>query len=229
MIQKRLAPLEIQRERPDYPQVDYIDKNGVQWIELNRGCLRRCPFCWADPNYKTFSIPEIRSNKVQIIGENILYDPNIFTKLYELAHIRYNKRVVYYGLCNGFDYRLVNSYVARRASKARIGNINNKGNWYKGINLAWDGPLSEGPKVKKALDLFLKYSYQASRSKIFVLVNWKIPYDVCMKKLEIIKSWGTMIDDCTWECTKTRYIPLYWDYPEYRKFRKACRDHNIGK
>jgi len=30
------------RVRKDYPQVDYIDSNEVQWIELNRGCKRQC-------------------------------------------------------------------------------------------------------------------------------------------------------------------------------------------
>ena len=76
MIQKRLKPLSIQRKRKDYPQINYIDDNGVQWIELNRGCKRQCPFCHADPNYKMFDVPEIISNKVQIIGEGILYDPD---------------------------------------------------------------------------------------------------------------------------------------------------------
>jgi len=227
-IQLRLRPLSIQRQRPDYPQVNYVDDNGVQWIELNRGCYRSCEFCWADPNYKTFSIPEIISNKVQIIGENILYDPLIEKKLETLANIKYNRKVVYYGLCNGFDYRLVTAKISRLSKNARIGNINNKGNWKKGVNLAWDNDLSYRNKIKNVLDMFVKEGYDPYQCKIFVLVNYKVSYRHCLIKLQIIKKWGCKIDDCTWNCTKKLYIPLYWDYPEYHKFRRLCREHNIN-
>ena len=62
---------------------------------------------------------------------------------------------------------------------------------------------------------------------IHVLVNWKINYEFCLYKLSQIKKWGVMIDDCTWDCTKRLFIPQYWDYPEYRKFRARCRSHNL--
>ena len=64
MLQMELIPIVTDRKRVDYPQIDRIDKNDVQWIELNRGCKRGCSFCYADPNYKTFECPEIRSNVV---------------------------------------------------------------------------------------------------------------------------------------------------------------------
>ncbi len=190
MIQQRLKPLSIKRERPDYPQVNYVDDRGVQWIELNRGCKRLCRFCWADPNYKVFDIPRIIRNKVQIIGENVMFDPNIEKKLKKLSEIKVNNKVVYYGLGNGFDYRRVTPEIAKLARAARIGNINNKGNWYKGVNLAWDLGINQEYKVKKALNYFLNVGYYANRSKIFILVNWEITLKECLYKFEKIKAMG---------------------------------------
>lgn len=126
------------RERADYPQVNRIDENGVQWIELNRGCKRGCSFCHADPNYKTFSIPPIRRTIVQIIGEGFLYDQEIRNKIAMLSLIKVNNKVVRYGLSQGVDFRLLTEELASLMVKARIGIINNKGNWRKGLRFAWD-------------------------------------------------------------------------------------------
>jgi|APSaa5957512576_1039674.scaffolds.fasta_scaffold19467_2 hypothetical protein len=118
----------ISRVRKDYPQINYVDDKGIQWIEINRGCKRQCEFCWADPNYKVFPVPKIVSNKVQIIGENILYDPDIKDKLIELGNKRVNNKVVYYAICNGVDYRLLTDKIIEMLSSYRFGKITKKGN-----------------------------------------------------------------------------------------------------
>ncbi len=227
-MQTRLKPLSIKRERKDYPQVNYIDEKGIQWIEINRGCKRQCEFCYADPNYKVFNIPEIKSNKVQIIGENILYDHSIKDKLLELGEKKVNDKVVYYGICNGLDYRLLTRDLASICAAMRFGSINNKGNWRKGISIAWDLGFKQEKKVKDTIDMLVDVGFQRKAIMVHVLVNWKITYDFCLYKFKQIKKWDVMIDDCTWDCTKRLFIPLYWNYYDYKKFRKKCRTYNIG-
>ena len=226
-MQTRLEPLKINRERKNYEQINYIDKQGVQHIELNRGCKRQCPFCHADPNFKTFKIPEILSNKVQIIGEGILYDPDIWNKFICLKNIKVNKKVVYYGLSQGIDYRLLNLELINAMSSGRIGLITHRGKWKKGMRIAWDWGLEQEKDIRRIIDLLIKGRYRLKEIIIFVLVNWKIPLEVCKQKLMKLKEWGVMIDDCTWECTKKNFIPLKWTEREYREFRAMCRDHNI--
>lgn len=225
-MQTRLKELELKRVRKDYPQVNYIDKKGVQWIEINRGCKRQCPFCHADPNYKVFDIPKIESNTVQIIGEGFLYDPQIKKKIMQLGKVKINKKVVYYGLNQGIDFRLLDDETAELLCKNRFGLINNKGKWYKGIKFAWDYGKAFEELTKDTIDLLIKVGYRREKIQVFVLVNWKITFEECLYKFQRLKEWGVKIDDCTWESTKTNFIPLHWKEAEYRKFRKKVRKHN---
>ncbi len=225
-MQLKLINSEPQRIRPDYPQVNYVDKNGVQWIELNRGCKRQCAFCYSDPNFKVFTVPEIISNHVQIIGEGILYDMDILMKFEELGKKKVNGRVVYYGLSQGVDYRLLREEHIKSMIKNRIGLINGHGNWYKGIRIAWDGGYVVQPQIKLTLDGLVSYGYNRKAISVFVLTNWKIPYSVCMQKLEKLKEWGVKIDDCTYNTTKREMNPIFWTLEELKDFRRKCRKHN---
>lgn len=155
-MQERLEPLIKSRVRPDYPQVNRIDDNNVQWIEVNRGCKRGCEYCYADPNYKTFPIPKIEKNTVQIIGEGFLYDPNVIKKIKALGKIKIRSKVVYYGLSQGIDYRLLTEEIAELLYKYRFGLINNKGKWYRGLRIAWDWGKPQEKSVKKAFDLLIR-------------------------------------------------------------------------
>lgn len=225
-MQTRLKSLNIERKRKNYPQVDYIDNNGVQWIELNRGCRRQCSFCYADPNFKEFPIPKIRSNKVQIIGEGFLYDSRLPT-LIDILPYKYNGKIVYYGFSQGLDYHGLSKSMIDLLSQAHCGLITNKGRWKKGMRIAWDWGKEKEDEIYRTLKRLDRFGYKRKDIIIFVLVNWKIDFKTCLYKLKRFKEWGVMIDDCTWDCTKTLFIPQYWDYPEYRKFRAMCRDHNI--
>lgn len=89
-MQTRLKPLQIERERKDYPQVNSI-KDGVQYIELNRGCKRQCKFCYADPNYKVFNIPIIemlnKYNKSDnILDTDILIEPKKLKGIFDFIN-----------------------------------------------------------------------------------------------------------------------------------------------
>ena len=225
-MQSRLEPLKIEREREDYPRIDYIDRNGVQWIEINRGCKRQCPFCYADPNYKEFEVPEIKSNKVMIIGEGFLYDKSIMEKIYILGETKLNKKVVYYGLNQGIDFRLLNKDIANLLCAYRFGIINSKGRWYKGLKFAWDLGLNHEKLAKETIDLLEEVGYKRRNIQVFVLVNWKISYEDCLYKLKKLREWGVKIDDCTWNTTKKEKLTLHWNKEQLIDFRKKARKHN---
>ena len=224
--QLELIPVVRERNRLDYPQIDRIDKNGVQVIELNRGCKRGCSFCYADPNYKTYDLPHIRSNRVQIIGEGFLYDSEVERKIIELGLKRFNEKVVYYELSQGVDFRLLTQKIVELMSKSRIGIINNKGNWSKGIRFAWDLGMEHKELAEKTIKLFEKYGYIRKQMQVFVLTNWKIDFEVCVEKLKLLKKWGVKIDDCMWNTTKREKQPHFWSIENLVTFRKLCRKHN---
>jgi len=212
--------------RGDYPQISYVDKNDVQWIEVNRGCLRQCSFCYADPNYKTFPVPKIERRVVQIIGEGFLYDKGIKTKIVELGNARVSNRVVYYGLSRGIDFRLLDNRLAELLSKNRVGIINNKGRWYKGMRFAWDGGMGDKALALKTIETLIRVGYKREHIQVFVLANWKIPFDVCVEKLDHLKEWGVKVDDCMWNTTKREKLPLYWTKEQLAILRKKSRKHN---
>jgi len=216
----------VKRERPDYPQVNRVDSNGVQWIELNRGCKRGCPFCYADPNYKTFPVPQITSRIVQIIGEGILYDKDIKEKVRMLGGIKVDGKCVYYGLSQGIDFRLLDEETALLFSKCRIGIINGKGRWYKGLRFAWDLGMEQKELVARTIELLESAGYKRKYIQVFVLVNWKIPFNVCIEKLKYLKEWGVKIDDCTFDTTKREMRPIHWAFSDLKLFRRMARKHN---
>lgn len=217
---------EPKRERIEYPQINRIDSKGIQWIEINRGCKRQCIFCYADPNFKAFNIPKIESNIVQIIGEGILYDPKMEEKIIELGNQRVNNKVVYYGLSQGIDFRLSTKEIAELLSKNRFGIINNKGRWYKGIRFAWDLGLNYKELTENTIELLESVGYKRRYIQVFILTNWKISYEICLKKLEKLQEWGVKIDDCTYNTTKRQMNPIYWNKEQLKDFRKKCRKHN---
>lgn len=214
------------RERLNYPQVDRIDDNGTQWIELNRGCKRGCAFCYADPNYKQFQVPQIRSRIVQIIGEGFLYDTEIKEKIKTLGSLKVEGRCIYYGLSQGIDFRLLDEGTAALMAKNRIGYINNKGRWYKGMRFAWDLGMEQKDLALKTIELLERAGYKRKVMQIFVLVNWKIPFSVCLEKIRLLREWGVKIDDCTWDTTKKEMKPHFWKLDELKQFRRMCRQHN---
>ena len=219
----------------DYPRVDKIDEHDVQYIELNRGCKRGCAFCHANPDYQVYDVPEIKRNIVQIIGEGLLYDPEIKQKITELGNKRVNGKVVYYGLSQGFDFRLFDNEIAEIFLKNRIGIINNKGRWYKGIRFAWDGGLNHEQLTKQTIDILIEVGYKKKQIQVFVLSLWKFPYELCELKRRLLYEMGVKIDDCTWDTTKKNcraeikngvWTNQFWKVEDYIKFRRDCRKHN---
>jgi len=195
----------------------------MQRIELNRGCKRGCPYCHADRNFQEFHMPEITKKLVLIIEEGILYDsrlPELFDQLGAKG-----RRI---GLSSGIDRRLLTQEIAEAMHRNHIGIINNKGKWYNGAWISWDGGLDQQQDVKDAIDILLKAGFTRKHLGVFVLVNWLVPYDVCEEKRKKLFEWGVKIGDCTYDCTKKNFIPQHWSTKDYKTFRRVCRQHNIA-
>ena len=232
LIQIELPKTE--RKDSDSPQLNDL-YNGFQRIELVRGCKRGCAFCYADPNMKLFEVPEITNNKVLILGEGILYDPNIKEKLIELGNKKVNGKCVYYGLSQGIDFRLLTREIAEILVRGRFGRLTKRGKWVKGIKFAWDGNESFETLAKETIDILTDVGYKREHIQVFVLVNWKISFETCMYKFRKLKEWGVQIDDCTWNSTKEeclrqinsdKWDNQFWKAHEYYYFRHMCRKLN---
>ena len=81
-------------------------------------------------------------------------------------------------------------------------------------------------QVRKTVSLLESVGYRKHHIQIFVLTNWKISYETCLKKLEVIKELGVKIDDCTFDTTKREMKPIHWKRHELIAFRRKCRKHN---
>ena len=164
-----------------------------------------------------------------------MYDPEIHNKIYVLGRRRFNKKVVYYGLNQGIDFRLLDKEMAELLCENRFGIINNKGNWVKGIKLAWDGVQTHEKLAKETIDLFVSVGYIRKQIQVFVLILWKISYEICVQKANKLYKWGVKIDDCTWNSNKKTLLKQlkagtwsnpFWTAIQYKDFRKKSRKHN---
>lgn len=52
-------------------------------------------------------------------------------------------------------------------------------------------------------------------------------FDVCCKKLDMLKIWGCMVADCYYDNqTSPNIVPIHWSAKEIKSFRNKCRRHN---
>jgi len=197
------------------PQVNYLSGN-IQRIETSRGCRWNCPFCY-EPREKTFfPIPMLVSNYVQILDMNFLDQPDIERRIIELGKIQVNGKVIYYECVCGFDYRLLTQEIAKLL----------KTNRFVKPRLAWDWGYEEQRKIQKVLKYLIKAGYRNKEIMIFMIINWKIPYEECLKKLDLLKVWNIKVCDCCFDGGYKYAIPLYWTSQQIKDFRAKCRKHN---
>ena len=192
----------------------YDDKE--QWIRITEGCPHNCPFCYEPQEQKVFDIPEIVRNDVKIMDMNLLCKPQAMQILDELGKKRVNGKVVYYDLVCGVDYRFLNHALVLALHVARI----------KKIRLAWDWGMREQYKLKDAIKMLSDY-YPASKIMVFMICNWKISFDECCQKLDLLKVWGAQVSDCYFDNqTMPDVVPEHWSKQQIKEFRRKCRKHN---
>jgi len=189
-----------------------------QWIRITEGCPHNCPFCYETQQIKIFDVPKIVRTNVKIMDMNLLCKKEALNIINSLPKAigKYNNIVAYDLIC-GIDYRFITQEIAYALRK--------KG--FKKIRIAWDWFMKDQYKIKDSINMLLKVGYQPNKIMIFMICNWKIPYEECCNKLDLCKVWNTQVADCYYDDqTFPNVIPINWSDKENKDFRSKCRKHN---
>ena len=164
-----------------------------------------------------FGIPEIIRNKVKIMDMNLLSKPQALDIIKDLGKIKVDGKAVYYELVCGIDYRYLTALIARALKKSR----------FKNIRLAWDYGLADQYKILDAINLLHGEGYKQKDLMIFMICNWQIPFNICLKKMYLCAVWGIKVSDCYFDGqVAPRIKPLGWTAEEIHRFRAMARKHN---
>jgi len=192
-----------------------------QWLRLSEGCPNNCKFCYETKENGTkpiyYEVPKIVRNKVKIMDMNLIYKPLAKEYIDYLGMQRVNKKVVYYELICGIDYRFMSQDIANSLKASR----------FKNIRLAWDHNIQEQKKIRQCVKYLLKAGYNSKEISIFMVCDWKISYKDNLFKMDLCKIWNVKINDCWYDNTKSPEFQLnYWTLDQCKDFRKKCRKHN---
>jgi len=203
--------------RGPYDRFNYSE----QWIRLSEGCPNGCEYCretkecGKEPIY--FEIPSIIRTKVKILDMNLLYKPRALEIIKALGEKRAFNKVVHYELVCGIDFRYLTPELAQALKKSRFDNI----------RFAWDWGLDLQFKIKDCINILSLAGFRKSEISCFVICNWRISYQDCLRKLDLLKVWGVKINDCWFDNQLSPHIkPLFWSPEEIKDFRSKARKHN---
>lgn len=199
------------------PQYNAI-KGDTQRIELHRGCpwADIHEFCYEPLEQEDFPIPELTTNKVQILDMNPLARKDALEIIKELGTKRVNRRVIQYEFICGVDYRFLTQEIADAMKAAR----------FTRPRIAWDDSFSEQRKIGAAIEILEKAGYKRKELMVFMIVNWRIPYTECLRKLDLMKIWGVKVCECCYDGGYEHAIPVYWIQKEMNDIRLKSRKHN---
>ena len=201
----------------DKPQYNKVI-GPTQRIELHRGCPwgKIHTYCYEPNIYTDFPIPELTQNQVQILDMNPLARKDIVMILQDLKTRRVNGKVIKYEFVCGIDYRFLTQEIADLMKAAR----------FVRPRIAWDDPFSEQLKIKDAIEKMIKAGYKKNDLMLFMIVNWKIPFDECLRKLDLMKVWNVKVCDCCYDGGYKVAVPVHWTQHEMDMIRKISRKHN---
>ena len=216
-----LKDLKVNTTKP-YARGSYNKTNDIeQWIRISEGCPNRCEYCresvecGIEPIY--LEIPEIVRNKVKIMDMNLIYKPKAIEILNQLGSMKVNNKVIQYELVCGIDWRFITQDKANALKQNRFVNV----------RFAWDHQLSHQMKIKDCLNMLIKAGYKAKDLACFIVCDWKISYEDCCKKLDLLKIWNVQVADCWYDNTVSPNFQCnYWTLEQCKDFRKKCRKHN---
>jgi hypothetical protein len=197
------------------PQYNYV-KGDRQRIELHRGCPWQHEYCYEPKIVEDFPIPKLVRNHVEILDMNPLARKDFFDILIQLAFQKVNGKLVYYEAICGFDFRFLTQKIADKLKRTR----------FLRPRLAWDGSFSDQYKIKDAINMLIKAGYKRNETSLFMIVNWKIPYRECLRKLDLMKVWNVKVCDCCYDGGYKYATPTFWTREQLTKIRRICRKHN---
>ncbi len=225
MQKHQLTELCLKQNRLGAPKTKYAygayssvkPSTDEHWIRITEGCPHNCPFCYEPQEYKIFGIPELQTNNVKIMDMKLLAKPEALRIICELGSKRVKGKVVHYELVCGVDYRYMSQEIAAAL----------KANRFQKIRMAWDWFYRDQLKIKKAIDMLLTAAYKPNDIMIFMICNWKIPFQENCLKLDLCKVWNVQVADCYFDGQVfPDVVPVYWTDSKLKEFRHKCRKHN---
>lgn len=211
-MQTRLIKKKVEYSLGPYNEV----RGDSQAIRITEGCPHDCPFCYEPKKNKIFGTPRIIRNHVLIYDMNLLSKPQAFEILKMLPDKLSGKKIEYEMVC-GVDYRFLTQEIAEILKKKN----------FKKIRIAWDMFYSDQYAIKKAIYKLNKAGYKSENVMVFMICNWRIPFEENCKKLDLCKIWNVQVADCYYDNqTFPNVQPEHWTYQECKQFRKKCRTHN---
>jgi hypothetical protein len=181
----------------------------MKQIQFTKGCLNGCDYCYEPPEIECFN-PIIPDDKeIQILDMNFLCNPNCKEILRSLPKRRWEF------VC-GLDFRRLDQEICDLLKEKGVVKVR----W------AWDYSFSTQRKHYFTWKMFRQSGYRSEELSVFILVNWKIPYTDCLRKLDLLKVWGVKVNDCCWDGGYKTAKPVYWALDQIKNFRRLCRKHN---
>ena len=224
-MQTRLIKKEVKYHLGRYNQI----RGDMQKIRLSEGCPHDCPFCHEPTKEELYfdELDKIKTNKVIFSDMNFLSKKDEAIEIIEtLGYIKVNNKNVYYEFECGVDYRFLTQEIANALFKSRFGNFNKDGVWKRDIKIAWDWHLDQQYKIKDAVDMLIKAGYKPKEISVFMIVNWIIPLWECDLKLDLLKIWNVIVNDCCYDGGYKIAIAKDWTEKELKYFRHKCAIHN---
>jgi hypothetical protein len=181
-------------------------------IQFTSGCPNNCKYCYEPKEVKklSFNYQDLfLHNEFQILDMNFLANPDHIEILNKIPKRKYE-------LVCGVDYR--------RLTQEICDLMKNKG--FIKIRWAWDHNFGMQRTHKKIWQMWLKAGYKPKDLSVFILVNWKIPFVDCVKKIDLLKVWNVKVNDCCWDGGYKIAKAKYWTPDQIKRFRAMCRKHN---
>ncbi len=181
-------------------------------IQFTKGCPNNCEYCYEpkEMEYLNVAFPD-GEDCVQIQDMNFLANPDHIGILKTLKGL--NKS---YEFTCGIDFRILTQEICDLMKAAK----------FIKVRWAWDYRFTQQKTHKKVWQMFLKAGYKSEDLSVFILVNWKIDYWNCLKKLDLLKVWNVKVNDCCFDGGYKKAKPYHWDIDHIKDFRHRCRKHN---
>jgi hypothetical protein len=215
-MQQRLT----EKNQVNYSYGPYNKKDkDQQWIRLTEGCPHNCPYCYEPQEIKVFDVPEIERKVVKIMDMNLLVPSKKPLEILKKLPVRYDGGFIDYEFICGIDYRFLTKEIAQDLKNHHVSRI----------RIAWDWWYRDQLKVKDALNIIYSVGYKPENIIIFMICNWEIPYEECLRKMDLCKVWNVKIGDCYYDNQieiNEKFIPIGWTTKQALDFRSKVRKHN---
>lgn len=204
---------EAERFLPDFSLIDGLNSHPIDYqiVHTSRGCIRRCTFCgtWKiEPRFtaKKTIRSEIKYKRIVFYDNNLLANPNIESILSELIELRQKKRILWCESQSGFDGKIL-------VEKPHLGSLLKKAA-FRYPRIAWDWRYEKHLSIQEQLRILTAGGYSLKDIFVFMLYNWKMPFEEMERKRVKCWKWGVQIADC-------RYRPLHQTFDSYHSGKKT--------